>query len=72
MIKFKGKNYNDKIPNGIWMASSERDIVWLVLGNKAYPLEKGMVDKNNNASNCGWHNTYWIKISIKSYYENCS
>ena len=72
MIKFKGKNYNDTIPNGIWMASSERDVVWLVVGDKAYLIEKGVFDKDKNGANSGWHSTYWIKISIKSYYENCS
>lgn len=69
MIKFKGKNYNDKIPNGIWMASSERDVVWLVIGDNAYLSQNGVFNMGNNGKNCGWHNTYWIKISIKSYYE---
>ena len=72
MIKFKGKTRNDKIPNGIWMASTTTDKIWLVVGDKAYPLKKGVFDKINNEGNHGWHTTYWIKISIKSYYENCS
>lgn len=71
MIKFKCKNSNDKIPNGIWMASTG-PIVWLVIGDDAYPIEKGVVNKRKISRNYGWQNTYWIKISIKSYYENCS
>jgi len=72
MIKFKGKSREDKIPNGIWMASTNTTMIWLVVGDKAYPLEKGVFDKINSDGNFGWHISYWIKISIKSYYENCS